>query len=287
MSEFSLDGNYEYDEPEVYKSFDFVSDLHVEHWDNQMIDWNPKSAILIVAGDISNSPLKSADCLMQIREEAYDKILFVDGNHEHYNGVPVDVNCDTIKNRLWPKMIQVLDDDSESYWFYNGTLFIGCNGWYNFKSCEGMRQSKQKALWHKTINDARMINFGIIQPEDRAIRHADSLVDKVERAQDNEEVKRIVVVTHTIPVERGVVGPTHPFYTMNGGFHNTEMERVMDVDVKKKVKHWVFGHTHFVREFTYRDVHFYCFPRGYKEEWRNRFDYEAINISLEDNDERT
>ena len=69
-------------------SFDFVSDLHVEHHSNKMVDWNPKSDILVIAGDISNDMRISYDHLITIKD--YEYILFVDGNHEHYNGFGVD-----------------------------------------------------------------------------------------------------------------------------------------------------------------------------------------------------
>ena len=160
----------------------------------------------------------------------------------------------------------------------NKTLYLGANGWYDFKSCDGISQNKQKDLWKRTINDARMIDFGNMQPEDRAIQDAQLLKVHVEVAQENDNIENIVVITHTVPLAKGVVGPDHVYYNMNGGFHNTELHKVIDADTKGKIKHFVFGHTHFPKYFQYKNIWFWCNPRGYSHE--NQRKYKAVNVVI-------
>ena len=260
------------------KSFDLVSDLHIEHYDNRMIEWNPKSDILIVAGDISNDMKLSCQKLKEI--DCYETILFVDGNHEHYFGRDIDSTNYKFLMATFETNVMFLNGLNYFFDMKSKTIFIGANGWYDFKSCEGIAQNKQKELWKKTINDARMIDFGDKQPEERAVEQAELLCSYVKDAQENDDIENIVVITHTVPHTKGVVGPDHMYYNMNGGFHNTELHKVIDADTNKKIKHWVFGHTHFPKYFQYNDVWFWCNPRGYAHE--NQKNYEAVNIPIGD-----
>ena len=82
-------------------SVDIISDLHIDQWSNKYINKYPCGTIkehplifnksnsdyLIVAGDISDTLNTSLNYLDKISEH-YEKILFVDGNHEHVNIYP-------------------------------------------------------------------------------------------------------------------------------------------------------------------------------------------------------
>ena len=76
---------------------DLVSDLHIDQWDSKLPNLYPcgeiktfplswdivnHSKILVVAGDISDKLDLSLEYLDKISKN-YEKVLFVDGNHEH------------------------------------------------------------------------------------------------------------------------------------------------------------------------------------------------------------
>ena len=80
---------------------DIVSDLHIDQWDKEIgvkypcglvkqfpyTPDKPQNKILIVAGDVSDSLTNTLKYLDTI-SVYYEKILFVDGNHEHVNAFP-------------------------------------------------------------------------------------------------------------------------------------------------------------------------------------------------------
>ena len=82
---------------------DLISDLHIDHWNpkikslfaigevkNYPLDLGKetdRSKILIVAGDICDELNQSIDYLDHI-SQYYDKVLYVDGNHEHIKQYP-------------------------------------------------------------------------------------------------------------------------------------------------------------------------------------------------------
>ena len=87
-------------------SINVISDLHIDQWDpkysikykcglvkefplnwDKIVDKNIKNKILIVAGDVSDDLELSCNYLNHI-SQYYNKILFVDGNHEHVNKYP-------------------------------------------------------------------------------------------------------------------------------------------------------------------------------------------------------
>ena len=62
---------------------DLVSDLHMEHWENNYDFLKYKqSSILIVAGDVATDPELTSEWLT-IAASEYKHVLFVCGNHEH------------------------------------------------------------------------------------------------------------------------------------------------------------------------------------------------------------
>ena len=63
-------------------SFDLISDLHVETWDN--FDWTAQatSPYCIVAGDIARDPEILAETLEHLGQ-CYLNVFYIDGNDEH------------------------------------------------------------------------------------------------------------------------------------------------------------------------------------------------------------
>ena len=95
--------------------FKIVSDLHIDHWDSDYISSHPhgevkniplnleeKGGILIVAGDVSDDINMSIDFLDRISEN-FEKILFVDGNHEHCTQYPYLYDFNTINQKVKEK----------------------------------------------------------------------------------------------------------------------------------------------------------------------------------------
>lgn len=277
--------------------FDLISDFHVEFnvgynttptWergDPLHYAWHKdrKSDVLVIAGDTSNFHEHTRDIIVEAAR-FYEHVVFVDGNHDHYsnrqNGWSVMRDMEWF-NRQFTWNDRIVDNvtflDGSNNLLVGTTLFIGANGWYNFRHSTGADPRAQERTWKRQSNDPVYIRFGKKnRPEKLARRQTDQLVEKVKLMQDYDAVEEIVVVTHTLPTERAFgqfANPSHPFFPLNGAYCNNWMNQVWQADEAQKITTWCFGHTHERRDFFQDHVHFVCNPRGYRGEkrWHDPF----------------
>ncbi len=269
--------------------FDTFSDFHVEHhtpykdnpgWsegDPYLYPWDKEkqSDILILGGDCSNS-VKNTETVVFEAAQYYDHVIFLDGNHEHWCG-RTDRSKYNISNnmsafrRFAKKHDNITYMDSETNFVKDDVMFIGGCGWYDFKMIEGHTFHDQVAYWKKSYPDYAESAFGPnTMPWNLAYTQASNMARQVLQAQDNDDINEIVISTHMVPHERGLVDNTHPYYHMNGAFGNSLLKWVWEADFKHKIKVWTFGHTHFTHDFMVADLRFVCNPRGYGgEQWKN------------------
>ena len=267
--------------------FDLISDFHVEmnlnysdtrSWqegDPSFYAWHKsrKNPVLVMAGDLSNLSLTS----MAIVEEAadhYDHVIWCDGNHEHYSGYLDHTRHSLIQNmeRFRVQANRDLENvtylDGETTVKFGKTLFIGANGWYDFRFAHGLHPKQQEREWRQHSNDPVCIRFGKKnRPEKMADRQARQLADLVAAAQDDDSIEEIVVVTHTVPHRDGLIkDPTHQWYNLNGAYGNMHMSKVRLADTKDKIKTWCFGHTHWIYDYFVNGLRYISNPRGYRGE---------------------
>jgi hypothetical protein len=226
-------------------TFDYVSDLHIDYWDkkytktvqkHQPMKWYNNSDILIIAGDISNDLKLSIDYIIKEIKPHYKKVLFIDGNREHYDSYPIvkDINLKL------PKNIHYLPKEDIRI---NNTIFIGICGWWNY--------SQSKNIEHKSIYKCANKEFNII-------------VDKLNKYEKDEKIKEIVMVTHTVPLPRFV---RHKDTDFNNNFIKINVGRY------KKIKRWVFGHVHHKYFLKGCGIAYMCNPRGRPNDF-NQGNYE-------------
>ncbi len=269
--------------------FDTLSDAHIEHHaphinlpeykegDPYLYPWNKEkqSDILILGGDCSNS-VKTTETVVFEAAQYYDHVIFLDGNHEHWCGKSDPTKYNIHNNmsalrRFAKKNNNITYMDSETNFSNDGVMFIGACGWYDFKMIEGYTFTQQVEYWKKSYPDYAESAFGPnTMPWELAYTQASNMARQVLNAQDDNGIKEIVISTHMIPHESGLVNNTHPFYHMNGAFGNSLLRWVWEADRKHKIKVWTFGHTHFTYDFVEHGIRFVCNPRGYgSERWKN------------------
>lgn len=251
--------------------FDFCSDLHVDIWHHttrlvnppgegpqsrdkdgnfQYIDWewykNADSNVLIIAGDTANSVGKAADVFISA-SKVYEWVVVIDGNHEHYEGSSISLNTLNLEMSLKPyKNIIFLTGNS----FQIGdTLFTGALGWYDWRGWEthGITKEQAYATWVNRSNDSREISYGeYVGPAQLAATHAVNIAEEVRKAQSDDSIQNIVVVTHTSPDARLMYWhPTDDGWNkLTPSYMNSSMSMVRDADVNEKIRYWIYGHTH-------------------------------------------
>lgn len=252
--------------------YDLASDLHVD-FDINDIDWASKkthdSDIIIIAGDVSNTVEQTVDELRRISDH-YKHVIFVDGNHEHYGNQLGQKTINDTENELLDKLskyqnIAYLHRNHPSIVIGN-VAFIGCNSWYDFKFIPDINTVSQCiSLYMSNSSDPKQCNF-TTHPEKMAIEHAEIIANEVSHFNQNKDIDKIVIITHTSPHYLGVTWKTdrHSWNLFNGAYGNSEMEKVWIADEHNKIVHAVYGHVHDQHDF-YGDngIRFITNPRGY------------------------
>lgn len=268
---------------------DVANDVHTDLWNggSSSVNWekarNEGSDVLVLAGDTSNY-LEDLEHVLEQVSAVYKHVVFTDGNHEHYFwGNDVD-DLEEYLADLSLKFPNVTYLNGKNIFRIGRTVFIGCNGWYDFRVHEP-RWSVADSMraWNHGSNDPRMINFGKTPVGVRAVTHASWIEGQVQDLQD-EDVD-IVVVTHTIPskvLAQWSKYTNTTYAVLDGAYYNTAMEGAYFVDVNKRIKVWVYGHTHQRLDKTVGHVRYVNNARGYQSENNEMGRWFVAQIDTED-----
>ena len=265
---------------------DVVSDLHIDQWSD---DYKPKypcgiikhfplkfdnikNEYLIVAGDICDDLNESINYLNKISVH-YKKIIFVDGNHEHVNVYPNLYTKDYIANKITNNKIIYLP--SKPYIIKN-TMFIGCCGWWDYdnqnkKSIKDSSDYFKDWIPHFKETENSEFIHNVMKKADEEYR---SMISTLEKYKDDDSIKNIIIVTHTLP---DIKYSENKSITDNSASQfNSKMNNLFKYN---KISKWIFGHTHCGWEEKKNGIHFICNPRGRPDD-HNREKYSVKEISI-------
>jgi predicted phosphodiesterase len=221
-------------------SFDLISDLHVETWDN--FDWTGQatSPYCVVAGDVSQDSHALAETLKHLGK-CYQGVFYIDGNDEHRNKLEnigqsyYDLSryVDKFKNVVFMQDNVVV---------VNGVAFLACNGWWSFTMDPSIDFDQSVAWFMHRYGVTRGVAATIAG---MALTDAAYLRNSVRKLQMHQDVKAIVIVTHTVPgpwlVDHDLELEGHYRLNTTGNEH---LQIALDEDTENKVKVWCFGHYH-------------------------------------------
>jgi predicted phosphodiesterase len=221
-------------------SFDLISDLHVDTWDK--FDWSNQatSPYCVVAGDVSRDRKKLAETLKHLGN-CYQGVFYIDGNDEHRNNLEnlgqsykeLSHYVDKFKNVVFMQDNVVV---------VNGVAFLAANGWYSFDFAPDINYD-ESVNWFTS-------RYGVspgVAPviSNLAITDAAYLKNSVRKLQMHQDVKAIVIVTHTVPdynlVSHDLELENHYRLNTTG---NPHLQKALDEDSENKIKAWCFGHYH-------------------------------------------
>jgi Icc-related predicted phosphoesterase len=255
-----------------------VSDVHLEFGD---LDFDNDSGadVLILGGDICvGADMAQRDPYNTMGEEyrsnrfhafferccaRFPHVIFVVGNHEHYNGdfaktIPHfrDV-LGYLKNlHILEKQTWVLDDIT----FIGGTLWTDMN----------RRDTRTLHEISRMMNDFRCVSNSARLDDQRgwtdwfsttdAADDHDAMVAFIDQTIAANPAGRYVVVGHHAPSRLS----THPRYAseaiMNGGYSSELDDFILD---HPQIKLWTHGHTHEDFDYLIGSTRILCNPRGY------------------------
>ena len=221
-------------------AFDLISDLHVDTWPR--FDWTgiATSPVAVVAGDIARDRNDLVEVLTHLGQN-YQAVFYIDGNDEHTDYLDnLSVSyADLVArvNRI-PNVVYLQDNVV----VIDGIAILGTNGWWSF-DLDPTIDIDETANWYCNkfgIDYAAATKIAKMSANDAAY-----MINSVKRLQTHNDVKKILMVTHTVPsaelIEHDIaLANTYKFNTMG----NRHMQKVFEVDTEKKIHTWCFGHYH-------------------------------------------
>lgn len=229
----------------------YLSDLHLE---SQLFPWTlPTGDVLIIAGDLCHASafdpslkdpyrVRQRERVLRFVDDAtaaFDHVLMVTGNHEHYDGVFEDT-VPLLRRHF--AGVTVLDNELIQI---DGTVFFGCTLWTdlagrNEVATENIRRGMGEYFFTKTRREGES-DFAKLRPVDTLAAHDRSLA----RLRSLVPKRPSVIITHHAPSDQGL-NPQHKGNGLDGAFASDLDELIAELSVP----FWVHGHTH-VRK-TYR-----------------------------------
>jgi hypothetical protein len=221
-------------------SFDLISDLHVDSIDQ--FDWEGQatSSICVVAGDVGRCRNLTLNTLQHL-SNCYQVVFYIDGNDEHRNQLEfLDVSYAELTAELSkiPRVIYLQDNVI----VIDGVAVVATNGWwgYDFDPNHDYDSTKNWYAHKENITDYAANNIQIF-----ALNDAAYLINSVKRLQTHQDVKHIVVVTHTVPLPILIEHDPELLDTVRFNIMgNRYMQQVLDSDTENKIHTWCFGHYH-------------------------------------------
>lgn len=259
-------------------TFDLISDLHIDTWD-ETFDWSGRatSAHAVVVGDLARDRSALVECLAHLGR-CYQAVFYVDGNTEHADYLD-DLNASyqdmIFRINTIPNVVYLQDNVV----VIDGVAILGTNGWWGY-DFDGISNPEDCMSWHC---DYDSLDFSIPHNIRRmSANDATYMVSSVRRLQTHIDVKKIVVVTHTVPKPELIshdvnLDGTLKFNTMG----NRYMNAVLDADTEKKVHTWCFGHYHGSIDQYHEGVRYVNNCRGRGDTRWSNWVYHPKRITIE------
>jgi len=220
--------------------FDLISDLHLDHTDSFNWTGMATSSVCVVAGDVSRD-LEVVRSTLEHLGQCYRAVFYIDGNNEHY------YNSDSLNTSysMLSEMIEPIENVvylQNNCVIINGIAIVGTNGWWTWDLDPAIDQDQCK-LWYR---DKYQVNHNATDSiHDMAYHDAAYLMHSIKKLQTHPDVKKIVIVTHTVPdaelIDHDItLADTYEFNKMG----NSLIQHVLNSDTENKIDTWCFGHYH-------------------------------------------
>lgn len=239
-------------------AFDLISDLHVETWDS--FDWTgqPTSPYCVVAGDVSRDHDLVAETLEHLNQ-CYAGVFYIDGNDEHrYQLEDLGASYRNLKSQLSDLAGVVYLQDNVV--IVNGVAILATNGWWSY-DFDPMIDYDETQAWYQEHSQSSQSASDAITGV--AYHDAAYMKNSIKKLQTHQEVRSIVMVSHTLPApwlcnhDPDLVN-TYRFNCMG----NPHLQMALDEDTENKIRVWAFGHYHRTVDREFDGIRYVSNPRG-------------------------
>lgn len=249
-----------------------LSDLHLEFAPLSLSGGD----ILFLAGDIcvANYLKKNRTDKEARRESAkykqfffeecakYNKVYYVMGNHEHYNGV-FNNTADILREFLIDTNVTLLDkelvDLNDEWQIFGATFWTDFNNddWFAKKAASDF-MNDHTVIKYMTDNES-LINFSTNLSFLEHKNTLDLLSYKLYEEYDRMN-KKTIILSHHAPTSKSV----HPYYigqATNHAYYSDLDDVMLD---NENIKYWFHGHMHDNFDYMVGECRVICNPRGYQ-----------------------
>lgn len=221
-------------------SFDLISDLHVDTWDEFNWAYQATSPYCVVAGDVSQDRKLLTQTLKHLGE-CYQGVFFIDGNDEHRHYL--DNLGQSYKDlRRYVDKFKNVVFMQDNVVVVNGVAFLAVNGWWTFDMDPTVDREETMDWFHDRYGVGASVGPQVIS---MALNDAAYLHHSVKKLQTHRDVKSIVIVSHTVPtpllIDHDLELEGHYRFNTTG---NSHLSAALDADTERKIKTWCFGHYH-------------------------------------------
>ena len=239
-------------------AFDLISDLHIETWKD--FDWTgqPTSPYCVVAGDVGQDRQTVIDTLTHLGK-CYAGVFYIDGNDEHRTYMEeLDSSYRELASEV--NRIQNVVYLQDNVVIINGICLLATNGWWTY-DFDADADVEQNMLWYQDY--IKVSRMAANAAGATALNDVAYLCNSVKKLQTHPEVKKIVMITHTVPTpeitkhDPDLVG-THRYNYLG----NKYMQSVFEHDTEGKISTWCFGHYHKTVDRYINGVHYINNCRG-------------------------
>jgi len=225
--------------------FDVISDLNLGPDDS--FNWEGKvtSLYCIVAGNISSDLRTIWQTLLHL-SRLYQGVFYVIGSLEYKDSDDFEATTKAIQ-RLGTKIHNVAILEHHVV-ILDGLALVGCNGWSNDqKYFDG---SFEFRALNKKLEDAKYLK------------------NSISKLQTHLDVKKIMVVTSTIPKKELYFGE------LPDNDDELYLDLCLDEDTEVKITKWVFGTHKKIVDTTIDNVNYINNPYTAKPYWAKRVNIE-------------
>jgi Icc-related predicted phosphoesterase len=265
--------------------FDLTSDLHLAYGGLEYLRTapNPGSTVLVIAGDCievdvlkSSSPTcKSVVEYLRSLNDAYELIIMVLGNHEHFaNSFPHTLpNMRTQLARHGLANFRVLEKETFEY---QDVIFFGATLWTTFRNRNPISIGNAQC----GMNDYRYIHVGnkhlntLLIPEDTA-RQCEITKHKLQKFIDVQTPLKKILITHHAPSAQSLAD--HRYRSdVDDAYYEELFEMLVDSDIKVACH----GHIHQACKYYMGNTLVLSNPRGYVGHESQALNHKFLKVEI-------
>lgn len=244
--------------------FQLLSDLHLEFHQNFqeeiLLQLKTDADYLILAGDICEGRnFEQFKWFFEWCSLNYKKVLFIAGNHEHYNSPNIWQDYEKMCKSLNKNNLHLLSLTKPLY-IDTDIIIIGNTTWTNYNNGDPLVMLDCDRM----INDRRATGLDSHTIYDEH----NLLIDNLKQTLDNNKDKKIILVTHHPITENYLEHSRFKGDKLNGGFSSNYNQLILD---NPQIKVICSGHTHDFWQDKIGNTNYYINPFGYPAEAKQQY----------------